>query len=157
MLRNEFRLSANKPSYYLNLFDAAEFQISKKSDENTDTDIDHAYDYEAVLRVGEETSGLSFEIYIELQDAFLTTEIFERARSAVSNIVDMDITARAIGNNNRENEQLAYITLIDDMIRLRYWATTFNTEWDVVFKTNDANELVCLGIPDWRNPGLFIQ
>ena len=157
MRLNEFQLSAHKPSFYLDLFDKAKFQIKENLDQNSNAQRRQTSKFQAELTVGPENSDFSFDVCIDLQDASIPPEMLQRARFVVSNIVDMDKTSRMIGGGHDENERLAIVLLTDDEIRLQYWATAFNTEWDVVFKVDKHDDWRCLGIPDFRNPGSYIR
>ena len=142
MPNDDFRLSANPPSWYLELFDAAKFRIIES---------------EAVLGIGDEADDTHFEVYVDVEDNSLPEEVYKRARLAISHIVEMDSRARLIDGRWEHNEHLGFIKLDKNEVRLRYWATSVNTEWDVVFKFDDQDQLTCLGIPDWQNPGSYIS
>ncbi|MGH1423070.1 MAG: hypothetical protein ACRBEQ_14755 [Hyphomonas sp.] len=127
------------------------------SDEFVETNEELGFLFEANMSVGDEDSDLSFEVYVYPDTATVPSSLIDQARYIVSNITLMDTHARTIGQDGGENERLAYIRLINDEARFCYWATRFNTEWEVVFIINGANDWTCLGIPDGQNAGAYIR
>ena len=100
--------------------------------------------------MGSETSDLFFEIYINTKKEEIPQTLLDLARELILEIVELDSTARSIGGDHGENERLAYISLSCNQARFTYWATSFNTEWDVVFKKLGSSSWACLGIPDHK-------
>lgn len=157
MQRDDFQLSANSTAHYLKLFDEADFRVTKKLEGNDTAEIQWTGRFEAVLEIGQQTDDISFEICADVEGPSVPNDVRELARSVVSSIIEMDHAARSIPDVSGHSEHLASVQLAHNEVRFCYWATTVNTEWDVVFEFNAPDNWRCIGIPDWRNPGTYIR
>lgn len=141
MGKNSFRLGVNASSAYLAAFDAAEIKISPPSTGPRDY-----FDWtaSAELACGE----LTFEIYLPVKGGVASPDGVQLARGALARIVELDDVARAIEDSIESDEELAYVTVGDGdgEVALHYYATTVNSEWDVVFRVDDSGRWICDGI-----------
>lgn len=133
MLENSFRLSVHPSSHYLSLFDAAEISISPPS-----AAAGRAWPELGLATIGE--GDLEFEILMPTEHGRIPERHVLRARSALSQIVEMDNAARALPDvaDDDYDEALAYMVISDAYVELHYFATTVNTEWSVYFTPSEG-------------------
>ena len=112
-------------------------------------------EFEAFLEVGQDDHETHFELYVDKVDEIATKNLRDLPRSLISKVIEMDTAARSIRSDIDYNEELAAITIHQADIYFRYWATTVNTEWDVVFQFKNEKEWTCLGIPIPNKPGKY--
>ena len=137
--RNSFRLGVTDSSAYLAAFDAAAIQVTPPS---TGPRGDLDWTASAELTCGE----LGFEIYLPVQGGVASPDGVRLAREALARIVELDDIARAIEDSIESDEELAYVTVGDGEVAMHYYATTVNSEWDVVFRRDGSGRWICDGI-----------
>lgn len=148
--KNEFKLDNLSAAHYNDLYRDAHFTVIKKI-ERLRTDQRSKYecngDFEAVLQLGKEDEPYSFEIYLDLDNDVIPTELLGLAEKIIGNVTQMDDAARAIPGYQDENEELWHITISPSKALFRYVSNAVNTEWDVVFQLSGKGDWTCLGIP----------
>lgn len=128
-MRNaRLRLGVRPSSYYLGLFD--EVQLKP----------DGAEPNTAYVSIGEDPHA--FEVHVPIEFGVWRTDLLSVARSALSQIVEMDDAVRVA--NPDDDEMLAVITVREFFIELRYWATTYNGDRTEYFSFADGR---------WRRRG----
>jgi hypothetical protein len=140
MPKNTFRLGAHDGAHYLHLFD-----LTAVSSVRPELCRRFGWSDQASAKVGE--GDLEFDVYMNAANGVVAPDQLEAARSVLSQIVEMDDTARSIPTDLDHDEVLARVKLIDvNKVRFRYFATTVNTEWDVDFTLNVNGAWECAGI-----------
>jgi hypothetical protein len=137
--KNSFRLGVNASSAYLAAFDAADIAVSPPS-------TGPRGDFDRTASGALACAGLTFEIYLPVKDGVASPEGLELAREILARIVELDDIARTIEDVIDSDEELAYVTVGDGEVALHYYATTVNSEWDVVFRLDDSGRWICDGI-----------
>src|SRR5262249_39483049 len=94
-------------------------------------------------RVGEDELG--FHVYIESHESAVVPDLVEVAREVLAHIVELDLFASEIDPRDESQVQLLYVDITNEMIHLRYAATTFNSEWGTAFKRVGPGEFEYLG------------
>jgi len=150
------KLSHKSPQYFKKLFEENQFEIIKNRELCEDGSIVWDGSYQGMIEVGDEDDEFFFEIYLELLSNIIDPKLIATAENVVDNVIELDDAARSISDDHEYDERLAYISIDQSEIRFAYWATTVNTEWDVVFTIDNFHKFKCLGIPDHQNPGEFI-
>lgn len=133
MRKNTFSLGANPSSFYLERFNADHLEIAGA--ERT-----------ARATVGE--GDLAFEVHVPAEFGAIRTDLIERARSALSQIVAMDDAARRSNADGEDDELLAALTVYEFFAELEYFSTSVNSQWTEFF-TPDADGT-------WRHRGKFL-
>lgn len=133
MRKNTFRLGAKPSSFYLERFNATDLRIAGA--ERT-----------AFARVGE--GDLEFEVHLPVEFGAIRTDLANRARTVLAQIVAMDEVARASNSDSEDDEQLAALTVYEFFAELEYFSTTVNSQWTEFF-TLDAEGV-------WRHRGKLL-
>lgn len=106
----------------------------------------------------EETGPFYFTLSILLESGEPDEGALRLVRTVFDGLIRMDDAARAIPSNHDENEELFEVEVDLDLRKVifHYSSTLWNTEWAVDFRSDERGGWVCLGIPDWREPGRYI-
>lgn len=94
-------------------------------------------------RVGEDE--LAFHVYIESHEGAVVPDLVEVSREVLAHIVELDLIGSEIDPRDESQAKLAYVEITREMIHLRYYATTFNSEWGTAFKRVGPGEFEYLG------------
>lgn len=141
------KLGVQPSSYYLALFD--EQAIKLKNTGYPDRFFKFPF---AVATIGGDESEWQFDIIFAVQDGAVQPASITAAKKILSQIVEMDDAARSLepylhdGKELDHDEVLARVQILDDEVRLRYFASTVNTEWDVAFGRDANGNWICRGI-----------
>lgn len=133
MRKNTFRLGTNPSSFYLERFNADHLEIAGA---------------ERTARATVAEGDLAFEVHIPVEFGAIRTDLVERARSALSQIVAMDDAARRSNADSEDDELLAALTVYEFFAELEYFSTSVNSQWTEFF-TPDADGT-------WRHRGKFL-
>lgn len=145
---NTFRLGALPSSHYLSLFDENAIKLK-----NTGYPERTSGFRPAVATIGKDGDERQFDIVLAATDGMVEQTSIATAKDVLAQIVEMDDAARALdpyiqdGEPLDHDEVLARVVIQGDDVRFRYFATTVNTEWDVVFERTPSGDWVCRGIP----------
>jgi len=106
----------------------------------------------------EDTGSFYFTLSILLEAGEPDDGALRFVRAVFDELIRMDDAARAIPYAHDENEELLEVEVDLDLRScvLHYSSTLWNTEWVVDFRFDENGGWVCLGIPDWREPGRYI-
>ncbi len=82
--------------------------------------------------LGDEDNG--FEIIIYTDKGSIPKKTISLIKPTLKILHELDSIARSEPDDFDHKEELAYITIDENIVILCYYATTVNTEWDVVFE-----------------------
>lgn len=144
---NTFRLGVQPSAYYLGLFDEHAIKL-------TDTGYpDRFFEFPfAVATIGVDENDPQFDIIFIVKDGLVPAASIATAKEILAQIVEMDDAARSLepyvqgGKAIDHDEVLARVVVLGDEVRFRYFATTVNTEWDVLSERQPSGNWVCRGI-----------
>jgi len=86
--------------------------------------------------IGEGENSLEIIIYTERGD--IPEKALSLIKPTLKILHELDCIARSEPDDFDHKEELAYITIYENSVVLCYWATTVNTEWNVVFECIDG-------------------
>jgi hypothetical protein len=144
MEANTFRLGVRDSADYVALFDEAKITIQPA------TRGQRATPEMGVVTIGE--GDLEFEIWLRSDRGNIPPMQLTTAKSVLSQIVSMDDQARAIPDIIDSDENLAWILINEDGAEFHYFANTVNSEWSVLFATDENGVWQCRGIKKPASP-----
>ncbi len=142
-MKNTYRLGTQEAALYGAFLDSAKIEIFP-----TDSGRQSGYAGQAVVSIGD--GDMQFDILMDVSNGKPIEPQFEAARSVLSQLIEMDDTARelptGLSDELDHDEVLARIKMQDESTAIfRYFATTVNTEWDVKFSRELNGKWRCQG------------
>lgn len=165
MAKNNFCLENKISVQHFQLIDVTDFKIQEKTERSNGSDWIGTGEYEAFLNIDTSNEENSFELfidnnlelYIDIEEEFISSKLVDFAKNVISNVVEMDVAARSIDLGHDWEEKLVGVSICQSRVSFSYWAEHVNTDWNVIFKYLNGNDWTFLGIPDPNNPGKYVS